>query len=401
MPQFTERFRSLGVSWIDAMPARKQALYAAGLDVIDLGAGDADLPPPAAVVPALRAAATDPALGRYGFGIGYPPFREAIARFMERRFGQRVDPGAEVVPLIGSKEGLSHLALAYLSRGDVAIVPEPGFVSYLGGTLLSEGTPWFAPLRSDNDFLLDLDVIPADVARRARMLYLNYPNNPTAAVAPRAYLERAVRFCAEHDVLLVYDNAYSELAYDGYRPPSIFEIDGAREVAIEFHSLSKTYNMTGWRLGWAVARPEIAHALAHVKTFVDMGHFMPVQAAGVAALESWEAFVPRNVAAFRARRDAAVEAWRAAGFHLAPPRATLYLWVRLPDGVADFPFAERLMSETGVVVVPGTGFGPSCAGYFRVSLTASAERLVEAAGRAGEVLAAMREQAAVEAVTGR
>lgn len=386
---------------MEALPAyamaglkeRRMELEARGVSVIDLGAGDADLPPPPAVVPALQRAAGDPALGRYGFGIGYPPFREAVARFMRRRFGLAVDPVEEIVPLIGSKEGLSHLALAYLSRGDVAIVPEPGFVSYVGGTLLSEGTPYFAPLRAENRFLLDLDEVPDAVLRRARMLYLNYPNNPTAAVAPRDYLERVVRFCAERDLLLVYDNAYSELAFDGYRPPSIFEIDGAREVAIEFHSLSKTYNMTGWRLGWAVGSPALAGVLAQVKSFIDMGHFMPVQAAGVAALESWEEFVPRNVAAFRERRDAAVEAWREAGFGIDPPRATLYLWIRLPDGVPDIPFAEKLMEETGVVVIPGTGFGPSCTGYFRVSLTTPPERLAEAAGRAAEVLAAMRPEA--------
>ena len=390
MPQLTERYRRLGISWIDSMPDRKRALVDAGLDVIDLGAGDADLAPPRAVVEALKTAAEDPTLGRYGFGTGYLPFRESIARFMERRFGVGVDPLDEVVPLIGSKEGLSHLALAYLSRGDVAIVPEPGFISYIGGTLLSEGTPYFVPLRPEQDFLLDPGEIPEGVLRRARILYLNYPNNPTAAVAPREYLERMVRFCAERDILLVYDNAYSELAYDGYRPPSIFEIAGAWDVAIEFHSLSKTYNMTGWRLGWAVARPERARALAKVKSFIDMGHFMPVQAAGAAALESWAEFVPGNVQRFRERRDAAVEGWRAAGFEIDPPRAAIYLWVKLPEGVADVPFATRLMEETGVMVIPGSALGPSCTGYFRVSLTASPERLAEAARRAGAVLAAMQ-----------
>src|SRR5690606_12075917 len=251
-------------------------------------------------------------------------------------------------------------------------------------------TPCLVPLRARNDFLLDLSEVPADMLVRARVLYLNYPNNPTTAIATREYLQSVVRFCTEHDLLLLYDNAYSELAYDGYRPPSILEIDGARETAIEFHSLSKTYNMTGWRLGWAVARPERAEVLSHLKTFFDMGHFMPVQAAGATALESWEEFVPQNVERFRRRRDAAVAAWRAAGFELETPRATIYLWIRLPDGVPDIAFAERLMEKAGVLIIPGSGLGDSCAGYFRVSLTTSEDRLVEAAGRAQEVLARMR-----------
>ncbi|MQA89366.1 MAG: aminotransferase class I/II-fold pyridoxal phosphate-dependent enzyme [Gemmatimonas sp.] len=394
MPQFSDRYRSLGISWIDTMPLRKAKLLAAGRDVIDLGAGDADLPPPPQVVPALEAAAKDPALGRYGFGMGYAPYREAIARFMKRRFGLDVDPANEVVPLIGSKEGLTHLALLYLSRGDIAIVPEPGFVSYIGGAVLAEATPYFAPLRPEQGFLLDLEEIPEGVLSRARLLYLNYPNNPTAAIAPREYLESVVRFCLERDILLAYDNAYSELTYDGYRAPSIFEIDGAWEVAFEFHSLSKTYNMTGWRLGWTVARPQRVEALALVKSFIDMGHFMPVQAAGAAALDASEEFVPQNVRLFKERRDTAVDAWREAGFDIDPPRATIYLWIRLPAGVPDIPFAERLLEEAGVVVIPGCGLGPSCAGYFRVSLTTTPDRLKEAARRAGEVLEAMQEPAA-------
>ena len=200
-------------------------------------------------------------MGRYGFGLGHVPFREAITEWMAMRFGQRFDPISEVVPLIGSKEGIAHVAFAYLGRGDVAIIPEPAYQAYLGGTLLSDATPYIYPLRPRTRFLVELDEIPRDVLARTRVLYLNYPNNPTAAIAPRDYLERVVRTCRERDILLVYDNAYSELAFDGYVPPSIFEIDGARDVAIEFHSLSKTYNMTGWRCGWSVAKPEISAAL--------------------------------------------------------------------------------------------------------------------------------------------
>jgi LL-diaminopimelate aminotransferase len=233
---------------------------------------------------------------------------------------------------------------------------------------------------------VDLDEVPADVLMRTKVLYLNYPNNPTAAIAPRDYLERVVERCRELDILLVYDNAYSELAFDGYRPPSIFEIEGAREIAIEFHSLSKTYNMTGWRLGWAAARPEIAEVLAKVKSFVDTGAPMMMQAAGVAALGQWSSFVPSNVEIFRERRDAAVSAFREAGFDCETPRATMYVWIQLPPGLASATFATRLREDAGVIVLPGSAFGAGGEGFFRISFVTSPERLVEAARRAGRVL---------------
>ncbi|MDQ3699069.1 MAG: aminotransferase class I/II-fold pyridoxal phosphate-dependent enzyme, partial [Gemmatimonadota bacterium] len=294
----------------------------------------------------------------------------------------------ELVPLIGSKEGISHLALAYLNEEDVAVIPEPGYPAYGGGTALSSGTAYPYPLRPRTNFLVELDEIPPDVLRRTRILYLNYPNNPTAAIAPRDYLERVVARCMELDILLVYDNAYSELAFDGYRPPSIFEVEGAREIAVEFHSMSKTYNMTGWRLGWAVTRSEVATTLQKVKTYVDTGPFMALQAAAVAAIESYSEWVPANVAVFKERRDAAVDAFRAAGFVCEVPRATMYLWLQLPDGVPDAAFAERLLIEEGVVLVPGSGFGAGGEGFARVSFVAPPERIAEAAARAGRVLSA-------------
>ncbi len=226
---------------------------------------------------------------------------------------------------------------------------------------------------------------------RTRVLYLNYPNNPTAAIAPLDYLERVVATCRERDILLVYDNAYSEMGFDGYVPPSIFEIDGARDVAIEFHSLSKTYNMTGWRCGWAVAKPEIAGALAKVKSFTDTGQYMGIQSAGVAAIESWESWVPGNVATFQARRDAAVAAFREHGFEADVPRATMYLWMPLPEGIASKEFADRLREEQGVIVLPGSGFGAGGEGFFRISFIQSPERIAEAARRAGLTLASMLE----------
>jgi LL-diaminopimelate aminotransferase len=388
MPPLAARIATLPEYPLAAIPQRKRALLARGVDVIDLGAGDADLAPPAAAVEALARSARIPAYNRYGFGLGLVDFRETVSAWMRTRFGMTFDPLREIVPLIGSKEGLSHVALAYVNPGDVTIVPEPGYAAYAGGSLLSGGSPYRYAPRPRTEFLVDLDEIPTDVLRRTKLLYLNYPNNPTAATAPRDYLERVVRRCRELDILLVYDNAYSELAYDGYVPPSIFEIDGARDVAIEFHSVSKTYNMTGWRCGWAVARPEICGALSQVKSFVDTGQFMAVQAAAVAAIESWREFIPSNVATFRDRRDAAVAAFRSAGFACETPKATMYLWAELPEGIPSSAFAERLMDEAGVIVMPGSGFGAGGEGFFRVSFIVSPERLQAAAGRAGQVLAA-------------
>jgi LL-diaminopimelate aminotransferase len=387
MPRLASRFDTLPAYPLAHIPARKRALLAAGADVIDLGAGDADLAPPAEAVEALRRAAGESAMQRYGFGLGHVPFREAAAAYMHRRFGQSVDPLAEVVPLIGSKDGLAHLAFAYLGPGDVAIVPDPAYQAYLGGALLAGAEVHAVPLVPERDFLLELDTVPDDVLARARVVYVNYPNNPTAAVAPREYLERLVRQCRERDLLLVYDNAYAELAFDGYVPPSIFGIEGAREVAIEFHSLSKTFNMTGWRCGWAVGRAELVAPLAKVKSFVDTGQYLGIQAAGAAALAAAASFVPANVAVFRARRDAAVAAWREAGFDVPLPRATMYVWFPLPAGVGSVAFADRLREEEAVIVMPGAGFGAAGEGFARVSCIQSPERIAEAAARAGRLLA--------------
>ena len=394
LPRLAARFDTLPEYPLATIPQKKRELAARGVDVIDLGAGDADLAPPAKAIEAIAKAAHQPAMHRYGFGLGLVSFRETIAAWMRRRFGVEFDAFSEIVPLIGSKEGIAHLALAYAEPGRVAIVPEPGYNAYQGGALLAGGEVYRYALRPRTNFLVDLDEIPHDTLRRASILYLNYPNNPTAAIAPKDYLRRVVDRCRELGILLVYDNAYSELAFDGYVPPSIFEIEGARDVAIEFHSLSKTYNMTGWRCGWAVARAEIASALTRIKSFTDTGAFMAVQAAGVAALESYETFVPANVAAFRGRRDAAVTAFRNAGFACDSPRATMYLWIPLPGEVPSALFADRLLEEEGVVVMPGSAFGTGGEGFFRISFVTSPERIAEAARRAGKVLASMSAEVA-------
>jgi LL-diaminopimelate aminotransferase len=386
MIELAARFAGFPSYPLADVPQIKRDLIARGVDVIDLGAGDADLAPPPDAVRALVDAAGRTEMSRYPFQLGLPAFREAVSAWMSKRFGVKLDPFREVLPLIGSKEGIAHLALAYVGPGTATVFPDPGYLPYLGGTLLAGGDPHAVPLRPENEFLIPLDAIPADVARRTRILYLNYPNNPTAAVAPRAYLEDAVRFCREHGAILAYDNAYSEIAFDGYAPPSILEIDGASEVAVEFHSFSKTYNMTGWRIGWAAGSADAIAALSRVKSFVDTGQFLVVQAAAVAALDSWEAWVPGNVEAFRARRDAMVAALSAGGFPATTPRATMYLWVPVPGGLSE-PFARRALMEQGVVVMPGAALGAGGEGFFRAALTQPEDRLRVAASR----LAALQE----------
>jgi LL-diaminopimelate aminotransferase len=386
MPELARRFRTLPPYPLTDVPGIKRELRAKGVDVIDLGTGDADLAPPPAAVQAMQQAVCDPTNSRYPFQLGLVSFREEIARWMGSRFGVEVDAMKEIALLIGSKEGIYHLPFPFLEPGDVTIVPDPGYQAYLGGTVLAGGRPHLVPLRPENDFLIPFWDLPEDVVRRTRILYLNYPNNPTAAVAPREYLQRAVDWCREHDVILAYDNAYSEIAYDGYLPPSILEIDGAKDVAIEFHSMSKTYNMTGWRIGWAVGNPELVAAVTRVKTFADTGVPFSIQHAAMAALQSHGEWVPRNVATFQARRDAAWEAFRAAGFDLPKPRASMYLWVPLPAGVESEPWSRRLLLEQGVSVLPGKSLGPGGEGFFRVALTTSEDRLREGAERIAKLV---------------
>lgn len=359
------------------------------MDVIDLGAGDNDTPPPASVVAAMHAALDVPALSKYGFQQGNPVFRQAAARWVERRFGMRVDPVTETLPLIGSKEGLSHLAMAVINPGDIAIVPEPGYQAYIGGAILSGGVPHLVPLRPERRFLLELDDLPPEVLSRAKIVFVNYPNNPTAAIAPMDYLERLVASCRRHGILLAYDNAYCELTYDGYRAPSIFEVPGARDVAIEFFSLSKSYSMTGWRIGFAVGRPELVGALTRVKSYVDTGPWLAIQQAAATALDHSDELVAPVRAELERRRDATAAALAAHGFTCDVPRAAMYFWVPLPPGIPSQAFTRRALEEKGVVVLPGSGFGPAGEGFFRIALSTGADRLALGVRRLGEVLASV------------
>jgi LL-diaminopimelate aminotransferase len=383
---FSKRLQSLPGYPLAEIPTIKRRLIESGMDVIDLGAGDNDTPPPAVAVEAMTEALRQPALSKYGFQQGLPEFRQAASRWVDRRFGIRFDPATEILPLIGSKEGLSHLPHTVINPGDVAIVPEPGYQAYLGGALLAGAEPYIAPLRPEEGFLLQLDHIPQGVLRRSKIAFVNYPNNPTAAVAPSAYLERTVAVCRAHGILLAYDNAYCELTFDGYRAPSIFETAGAYDVALEFFSLSKSYSMTGWRLGFAAGRPELIAALTRVKSYVDTGPFLAVQKAGAAALDRSDELVAPIRSELQRRRDAGVDALRQAGFTVDTPKAAMYLWVPLPPGMASAAFGKQALEATGVVVLPGSAFGPAGEGFFRIALTVGPERLRDAAERLGRAL---------------
>jgi len=387
MPKSSSRFGALPPFPLAEMKMMRSRIEARGVDVIDLGAGDAPLDPPLAVVNKVHEVIGDKSYSRYAFQSGSKAFREAISSFMKRRFSVDVDPVTEVLPLIGSKDGLAHLPFAYIGPGDAAVIPDPGYQAYLGSVTLAGGEPWLVPLSPENDFLIPLGDLPPEVVKRTRVLYLNYPNNPTTAVAPDEYFEEAIQFCSRHDVVLAHDNAYSEFGFDGYRPPSVLEFQGAREIAIEFHSLSKTFNMTGWRLGWAVGNTEIIAALSKVKSFMDTGQFMALQTAGAAALEAAEDWVPGNIAVFEERRDRAAAALRLAGFDVALPKAAMYLWIPVPGTESSEGFAARALEEEGVIVLPGAALGRGGEGFFRIALTVDAGRLEQAAERLGRVIA--------------
>lgn len=352
-----------------------------GVDVISFAIGDPDLPTPDHVLEALSEASRDPANHRYPETEGLAELRQAIAGWYGRRFGVELDPEREVLPLIGSKEGIAHVALCFIDPGDVALVPDPGYPVYSVGTLLAGGEPYYLPLTEENDFLPDFDAVPETIARRAKTLWLNYPNNPTGAVADIDFFERAVAFARKHDIAILHDGPYSEVAFNGYRPVSFLEAEGAREVGIEFHSLSKSYNMTGWRIGMAVGNAETINALMRVKSNLDSGIPQAIQRMAIAALEGPQDCIGEHNRIYERRRDRLVEALTKLGLRLRPPKASLYLWARVPDGMTSVQFATRLLDEAGVVVTPGIGYGPNGEGYVRLSITIPDERLEEGVRR--------------------
>jgi LL-diaminopimelate aminotransferase len=360
---------------IDRLKAEK---IGKGVDVIDLGVGDPDLPTPPHIVEALCTAARDPVTHHYPSYIGMRDYRAAVAGWYATRFGVETDPENEVIALIGSKEGIAHIPEAFVNPGDFVLVPDPGYPVYRTSTLFAEGLVHEMPLRAEHDWFPVFDDIPREVCAGARLMFLGYPNNPTAAVATPAFFAEAVEFAREHDIVVVHDNAYSEIAFDGYRPVSFLEADGAMEVGVEMHSLSKTYNMTGWRLGMACGNAEIIAGLGRVKTNVDSGAFDAIQRAGIAALTGPQECVSDACRTYQERRDALVDGLRELGFDVAAPKATFYVWLKVDDSMA---FAGKMLDEAGIVVTPGVGFGSSGEGYVRFAITRTAERIREAIER--------------------
>jgi LL-diaminopimelate aminotransferase len=360
---------------------KKAALRAQGKDLIDLGIGDPDLPTFPHIVEAMQKAAAEPRFHRYPSYEGMKEFREAAVGWYKRRFGVTLDAASECCALIGSKEGIAHFPVAFVDPGDVVLVPDPGYPVYATWTRFVGGEVFYMPLKRENGFLPDLGAIPADVAKRAKMMWINYPNNPTAALATRDFYARVVEFATKHNIIVASDVAYSEVFFDGEPPFSFLETPGAREVGIEFHSLSKTYNMTGWRVGWACGNPTLVGGLGQVKTNVDSGVFEAVQRAAIAALTGDQTPVARQREIYRERRDVLCGGLAAAGFDVLTPKASFYTLVANPKGMTSIEFAARLLTEAGVVATPATGFGPSGEGFVRLTVCADKARLAEAVKR--------------------
>ena len=363
----------------------KAELQAQGKDVISLGIGDPDMPTPAPIIEALKREAAEPANHQYPSYEGLLSFREAVAEWYEKRFGVSLDPVTEVVSLIGSKEGIAHLPLAFVDPGDVGLYTDPGYPVYPVAIAFAGGTAVSVPLKEENGFLPDLEAIPVETAQKAKILYVNYPNNPTAATADEAFFEKLVAFARRHEILVCHDAAYTEISFDGYKAPSFLQAKGAKDVGVEFHSLSKTYNMTGWRIGFCVGNEDAVAGLGKVKTNIDSGVFQPIQYAGVEALLR-NGKIPEQLSnIYQKRRDQVIEGLRSCGLNPFVPRAAFYVWCPVPEGMDSKTFAGRLLVEAGVVVTPGVGFGEHGEGYFRITLTQSEEKLEEALIRIQDV----------------
>ena len=385
MVRFAGRLDSIPPYLFGEISRLKAKAISEGADLIDFGIGDPDQPTPQPIIDKLAEAANNPATHRYDeTDYGWPVFTNAVAAWYKKRFGVDLDTSkGEVLELIGSKEGLAHLAWAYIDPGDVSLVPEPGYTVYKVNTAMAGGTPYVMPLLAENGFLPDLSAIPSDIAKKARLLYINYPNNPTGATATLEFFADVAAFAKENDIIVCHDAAYTEVAFDGYRPPSFLEAPGAKDVGIEIHSLSKGYNMTGWRIGSAVGNAEILKGLNKMKSNVDSKQFPAIAAAAAYALLNVDGN-PETLAIYQRRRDIIIEGLNSLGWNLPKPKATLYVWAPVPPGYTSIEFAKTLLERAGVLVVPGVGYGPYGEGYIRLSLTVSGDRNGERVAEAFE-----------------
>lgn len=365
---------------------KKKEAIERGADIISLGVGDPDMPTPEHIIKSGQDALAKPSNHQYPFGSGMLSFRKSVAGWYKSRFNVDLNPENEVCALIGSKEGIGHIHLAFINPGDVVLIPEPGYPVYNTGTIFTDGEPYFMPLLEKNGFLPDLDAIPADILKRAKLIFVNYPNNPTAAVAPKEFYVKLVEFAKKNNIIVAHDSAYSEVYYDdNEKPLSFLEIDGAKDVGVEFHSLSKTYNMTGWRLGWVCGNKEVVQAVAKVKDNYDSGVFQAVQEAGITALTASQDCVEKIRKIYKERRDVLCDGLNEIGWNVTKPKATFYVWAKIPKGYTSSQIVAKLLDECAIVCTPGNGLGKSGEGYVRFALTVDVPRIKEALNRISKI----------------
>lgn len=360
---------------------KKEEAIKKGVDIINLGIGDPDQPTPNNIIEKLRESVKDSRTHHYPPYQGTTEFRQAVASWYKNRFRVNLDPDQEVMALIGSKEGIAHIFLAFVDPGDFSLIPDPGYPVYKTGTLFANGLPYIMPLLEENDFLPNLEEIDEEVAQRAKLMFINYPNNPTAAVANKDFFEKVVKFAKKYDILVCHDFAYSEMTFDGYKTSSFLEIEGAKDVGIEFHSLSKIYNMTGWRLGFAVGNKDAISALSTIKTNIDSGAFIAIQEAGVEALTGPQDNIEKMNEIYTRRRDVVINGLNKLGWNLKPTKATFYIWIPTSKNINSVDFANLLLEKTGIIVTPGIGYGEYGEGFVRIALTVEEKRLEEAIER--------------------
>ncbi len=379
--EWADRIKTLPPYLFAKLDQMKDEIRRKGIDIIDLGVGDPDMPTPSHIIKKMQQEVENPIHHKYPSYVGMLKFRESVANFYRKRFNVKLDPETEIISLIGSKEGIAHFPLAFINPGDYAIVTEPGYPVYAIATRFAGGEVYFAPLLEKNNFLPDLSSIPEDIAKKAKVFFVNYPNNPTGAIANKDFFEQLIDFAKRYNIIIAHDAAYTELYMDDEKPLSFLEIDGAMEVGIEFHSLSKTYNMTGWRIGWACGNKDIVQALGKIKTNIDSGVFQAIQEAAIEALDSSQDCVDELRNIYRKRRDVLISGLKEIGLDVNAPKATFYVWIKVPEGYTSQSFTELLLTKAGIVTTPGNGFGPSGEGYIRIALTVNEERLKEAVER--------------------
>ncbi|MEI6863318.1 MAG: LL-diaminopimelate aminotransferase [Candidatus Omnitrophota bacterium] len=377
----SERIKKLPPYLFVELDKAKRKAREEGRDIIDLGIGDPDIPTPNFIIDALTKAARDPKNHRYPLDQGLPEFRSAVSAWFTKRYGVTLDPESEILPLIGSKEGIAHMPLAFVNPGDVVLVPDPCYPPYKSGTLFAGAEPVLMPLIEKNHFLPDLKAVNHAILHKVRMIFINYPNNPTGAVCDKKFFKDVVDFAKKHNIIVCQDAAYSEMGYDGYKAPSIFEVEGAKDVAVEFHSLSKTFNMTGWRIGFACGNRELIEGLAKIKSNMDSGVFFAIQWAGVAALANYDNHIEKVSKVYEERRDVLVGGLKELGRDVTSPSATFYVWTKVPHRFTSATLSKALLEKCDIVATPGNGFGENGEGYVRFALTVDKSRILEAMER--------------------